>query len=63
MSPDQLWKQAILNISQNELIYSLAVQFGVYRFALILYNICIYQWILNKLFFTNSTVLPDTGKT
>ena len=35
--------QQILNILQNELFYPLAAQFGVYRFALILYNIEFYQ--------------------
>ena len=31
--------QQILNISQNELFYPLGVQFEVYSFALIVYNI------------------------
>ena len=43
--------QQILDISQNELFYPLAAQFGVYRFTLILYNIQFYQQILNKYLF------------
>ena len=35
--------EQILNISQNELFYPIAVQFGVYRIALILDNIYFYQ--------------------
>ena len=31
--------QQILNILQNELFYPLAAEFGVCKFALILYNI------------------------
>ena len=31
--------QQILNILQNELFYPFTAKFGVYRFALILYNI------------------------
>ena len=35
--------QKILNISQNELFYPLVVQFGVYKYALILYNMKFYR--------------------
>ena len=35
----QLGIQQILNISQNELLYPLVAEFGVYWFALNLYNI------------------------
>ena len=35
--------QQILNISQNELFYPLAVVFGVYKFVLILHDVYFYQ--------------------
>ena len=37
--PPSFEMRQILNISQNELFYPLAVQFVVYKFSLILYNI------------------------
>ena len=49
----QLWMQQILNISQNELFYPLAVQFAICKFVSILHNIYLYQLILNKFFITS----------
>ena len=54
----KFWMQQILNISQNELFYPPAVQFGVYRLVLILYNIWFCQWIF--LYFNYSLLSPSS---
>ena len=48
----QHWMQRIWNLSRIEWSFLFLVQFGVYRFALILYNLYFHQWILNNSFFT-----------